>query len=126
MKRANSLVALLVTIVIIAILMVVFMRGNNAFSAPGTGSTRKDGKGTTVPGLALAKAKDDVCMMHLKDLRMALSIPHDTDGDEKWPATLEETKQGAEFYKCPLGGEPYKYDATTGVVKCVHPGHEKY
>jgi len=125
MKRANSLVGLLVVVVIIAILAVVFMRGNNAFSAAGTGSPRPDGKGTTIPGLLIAKAKDDVCLLHLKDLRMALSIVHD-NGDDKWPATLEETKQGSEFYSCPLGHEPYKYNSETGDVKCVHPGHEKY
>ncbi|HWA83537.1 MAG TPA: type II secretion system protein [Fimbriimonadaceae bacterium] len=126
MKRGNSLVGLLVVIAIIAILAVVFMRGNNTLMAPGTGSPRADGKGTTVPGLIMAKAKDDVCIEHLRDLRMALSLAHDTDGDEKWPATLQDTKQGAEFYKCPIGGEPYKYNPETGEVKCVHPGHEKY
>jgi hypothetical protein len=125
MKRGNSLVAMLVTVAIIAILMVVFMRGNNVFSAPGTGSKRADGKGTTIPGMAKARAEDAVCIEHLRDLRMAIQLAQ-SNGDDKPPSNLEETKQGPEFYKCPLGGEPYKYDPNTGIVKCVHPGHEKY
>lgn len=125
MRRANSLVGLLVVFAIIAILAVVFMKGGNVFSAPGSGSTRPDGKGTTIPGAAMAKAHDDECRLHLQDLRMAIQVAEMND-DDKPPATLEETKQGPEFYKCPLGGEPYQYDPSTGKVKCVHPGHEKY
>jgi hypothetical protein len=126
MRRANSLVAMLVTILIVAVLVVVFMKGGNLFGAPGSGSTRKDGKGTTVPGAALARSEDAVCMEHLRDLRMAITVAQTSDGDDKFPETLEETKQGPDFYKCPLGGEPYQYDPKTGVVHCVHPGHEKY
>ena len=125
MRRANSLVALLVTVLIIAILAVVFMKGNNLFGAPGTGSTRKDGKGTTIPGAALARAHDAECMDHLANDRMAIQNAM-TSGDDKFPATIQELNQPADFYKCPLGGEPYKYDPQAGTIKCVHPGHEKY
>ncbi|HTQ09499.1 MAG TPA: hypothetical protein VMI31_05450 [Fimbriimonadaceae bacterium] len=126
MKRGNSLIGLLVTVAIVAVLVVVLMRGQSFLSAPGTGSPRKDGKGTTIPGLVKADALDDVCREHLRDLRMAIQLAEQSDGDDKPPATLEDTHQGADFYKCPVGGEPYQYDPATGTVKCVHPGHEKY
>lgn len=125
MKRGNSLVAMLAVIVIIALLAVVLMRGTNIFAAPGTGSPRKDGLGTTLPGLGIAKAKDDKCRIYLGQVRESLQINRD-EVDSKWPATLQDTKLGNDFYKCPLGGEPYKYNPETGDVKCVHPGHEKY
>src|SRR5579862_1388271 len=112
MKRGNSLIGLLAVVAILAILAVVFMRGNNVFSAPGTGSPRPDGKGTTIPGLIKADAQDDVCRSQLRDLRMAIQVA-EMNNDDKPPATLQETKQGAEFYKCPVGGEPYQYDPQT-------------
>jgi len=125
MRRANSLIGLLVTVAIIAILAVVFMRGNNFLGAPGTGSPRKDGKGTTIPGLIKADAQDDVCRSDLIQVREALQIAM-MNNDDKPPASLQDTHLGADFYRCPVGGEPYQYDPETGTVKCVHPGHEKY
>jgi hypothetical protein len=123
--RGNSLVGMLVTLAIICILMVVVMRGTNMFGAPGTGSPRKDGRGTTVPGLVKADAQDVVCRSNLGQLRQSLQIAASGD-DDKPPATLQETRLGREYYKCPMGGEPYVYDPTTGQVHCTHPGHEKF
>jgi len=28
--------------------------------------------------------------------------------------------------KCPVGGEPYQYDPSSGRIWCIHPGHEKF
>lgn len=126
MTRGNSLVAMLVVVLIIAILAIVFMRGENTLMSPGTGSKRADGKGTTVPGAVMAAARDDVCRLNLKQARAAVMMLHDQDPDERWPSTLEETRIGSQFYKCDLGKEPYDYNPETGEVKCVHLGHEKY
>lgn len=125
MKRANSLVGLLVTIAIIAILAVVFMKGSSIFGGAAV-SNRPDGKGKTIPGLAMARARDTQCRSDLGQLRIWIGMRHDDDPDGGYPATLEESKFGKEFYSCPLGKEPYQYDPQTGTVKCVHPGHEKY
>jgi hypothetical protein len=125
MKRGNSLVGLLVAAAIVLLLMVVVMKGTNTFAVNGGVSQRKDGLGKTVPGMAFAATRDDVCRMHLHDLRMAIDLQHQTN-DEAFPATLEDTKQGSEFYSCPIGHEPYNYNPETGEVKCVHLGHEKY
>lgn len=124
MSRGNSLVGLLVVVLIIAVLSVVFMKGGSVFGGPG--SSRKDGLGTTVPGSAIAAARDEVCRSNLNQVRQSLGIVHDQDTEAKWPATLEETKLGADFYRCPLGHEPYRYNPETGEVKCPHPGHEGF
>ncbi|MBC8063766.1 MAG: prepilin-type N-terminal cleavage/methylation domain-containing protein [Chlorobia bacterium] len=125
-QSGQTLAASLVVIAIIAVLAVVMMKGSGAFSSQG--SPRADGRGTTVPGLVKAKAEDTVCKNYLGQLRLSLQMSHDTGSDEVWPQTLEETRLGSQFYSCPMGKgkEPYSYDAQTGRVKCVHPGHGKY
>ncbi len=122
--RGNTLVGTLITIAIMAVLAVVLFKGSGAFggkSAP----ARKDGLGTTVMGQVRYDAKDTVCQSNLQQVRMSLQIA-ESDNDDKPPETLQATHLGADFYKCPLGGEPYIYDPATGKVHCPHPGHEKY
>lgn len=125
-QRGETLIGLLAAIAIIAILAVVVLKGTGAFGK--SSSPRADGRGTTMPGLAKAKAEDTVCKNYLGQLRMSLQISRDTGGEEAWPQTLEETRLGSQFYGCPMGKgkEPYGYDPTSGQVWCVHPGHEKY
>jgi hypothetical protein len=122
--RGNTLVGMLITIALMALLAVVLFKGSGAFGAK-SGPGRKDGRGTTTMGLAELAAKDTVCRSNLAQVRAALIIAQ-SNNDEKFPDTLEETKLGNDFYKCPLGGEKYIYDPTTGKVYCPHPGHEKY
>ncbi len=121
MRRAQTLVATLIVIVILAMLAVVLMNGS---LGPGQ-SSRKDGLGTTIPGAVKMAAKDDVCRSNLGQVRMGIQIAR-TNADDTPPATLEETKLGRDFYACPIGKEPFQYNAETGEVRCVHPGHEKY
>jgi hypothetical protein len=115
---------MLITIAIMAVLAVVLFKGSGAFGAK-TGPGRKDGRGTTTMGLAELAAKDDVCRSNLGQVRAALIIAQ-TNNDDKFPDKIEDTKLPKEFYKCPLGGEKYVYDPTTGKVYCPHPGHEKF
>lgn len=125
MRRANSLVGLLAAVAIIAVLAVVLLHGQNVFGSTQGAPMRKDGKGKTILGASLARAKDAVCIEDIRQVRESLQINRD-EVDNKWPATLQDLRLPPEFYKCPIGGEPYQYDPNTGVVKCVHPGHEKY
>lgn len=124
-QRGETMIGMLVVIAIIAILAVVMMKGSGAFGAKG--SPRADGRGTTVPGLVMAKSEDTVCKNYLGQLRASLSIAR-IDNDDLPPATLEETRLGKTYYTCPMGKgkEPYQYNPQTGEVRCVHPGHEKY
>lgn len=125
MRRGNTLISLLAVVVIIALLAIAFMKGGALFGMKSQ-PDRPDGKGKTLPGRVMAMAKDDVCMENLRQLRMSIGMIHDQDPDEHWPANLEETRLGSNFYHCDLGKEPYDYNPETGQVKCVHPGHEKY
>lgn len=120
----NTLVATMAVVVIILILAVVFLKGGSAFGGKPL-AVRPDGKGTTVVGQVRYAAKDEVCRSNLSQLRAAIQIDEQTN-DDKPPQDLRETKLPAEFYKCPVGGEPYVYDPVTGQVHCTHPGHESY
>ena len=106
----------MIVLVIICIMAVVYFVGSGE-------SKRADKKGSTTVGAAILAAHDTECIEHLRQLRQSLQIAG-TSGD--YPQTLEETNLGEEFYKCPLGGERYEYDPSTGKVKCPHPGHGKY
>ncbi len=121
MRRAQTLVATLIVIVIIAMLAVVLMNGS---LGPGK-SSRKDGLGTTIPGAVKLAARDDVCRSNLGQTRMGIQIAR-SNADDTPPATLDEIRIGKDFLQCPIGKEPYSYDPQTGDVKCVHLGHEKY
>jgi hypothetical protein len=120
-RQGDTLIGLLVTTAIIAILAAVY------FTGKGTGETkgRKDGIGRTIIGRSIAGAKDDVCRSNLGQVRAAIQIAR-ANADDAPPADLKETRLGDSFYRCPLGKEPYAYNPETGEVKCVHLGHEKY
>lgn len=125
MKR-NSGQSLIGTLVVIAILVglgLFFVYGG--YGLTGSSEKRPDGKGETLIGRSALRAKDSKCMQYLGQIRSAVQIATDPVEDVR-PQTLEETRLGSDFYKCPIGKEPYSYDPATGTVKCVHPGHEKY
>jgi competence protein ComGC len=121
-KRSGfTMIATLITVAIICILMVVMMQGY------GTGSTmpdRKDGKGKTIYGGVMMSAKDQVCKSNLSQVRQAIEAAK-LSGDGN-PAELSGAGIGESFYHCPVGNEPYQYDANTGQVHCPHPGHENF
>ncbi len=123
-RRGQTLVATLVVIAIMGVLAVALLR---PWAVGGTAKpARADGKGNTVPGLVKLKADDTVCQSNLSQVRSFIQIAR-TNADDQPPASLSEI-QGLpkDFMACPLGKEPYQYDPTTGTVRCVHPGHEKY
>lgn len=122
-KRGQSLVGVLVGVAIVILLAIAFTVGSGAFG--GKTEARPDGKGNTVIGRSMYRAKDEACRSNLSQLRQSIQI--NTDPVENTPpAQLSDTKLGADFMKCPVGGENYVYDAKSGAVSCPHPGHEKY
>ena len=102
------------------------MPGSSLEKSKDAPAPRKDGKGLTVPGRVALAAKDDVCKSNLEQIRASISIAYSSSGDSAYPASLEETKLGNDFYKCPIGKEAYTYDPQTGQVHCPHKGHEGY
>ena len=121
-KRGSAILSVVGAMVIIAILAIVLMNGGFGGRDPKT--LRKDGKGYTVLGAARYAAIDEVCKENLRSVRQGIQLQKTTDDAN--PATLEDTRIGQQFYKCPVGKEAYKYDPATGLVNCPHPGHEKY
>ncbi len=116
----------MVVVVIILILAIVLFKGSSVFGVAGgkAPTPRKDGNGTTVLGRVRFEAKDAVCQSNLSQVRMAITLAHQSN--DEFPARLEETKIGNDFYACPIGHERYTYDPATGKVTCPHPGHEDY
>ena len=109
----------MIVLVIICILAAVYFVGTGPNTSP-----RADGMGKTVIGGTILYAKDATCRTNLNQLRTSLQAAWTTD--EAYPATLEGTKLGPDFYRCPVGGEAYEYDPSTGKVTCPHVGHRKY
>lgn len=92
-----------------------------------TGNQRADQVGHTVVGQSFARAKDDVCMNNLRQIRLAIEVAKSADPDGTLPATLEEVRGlGPDMKACPIDKVAYEYDPATGTVKCNHPGHKKY
>ena len=113
------LIELLIVVLIIAALASFYLTSSTAPGGGGGGS----GGATTVPGKAREQAESAVCRNNLQQVRAALGIQLSTAGS--YPADLGSLEVGVPL-SCPVGGEPYEYDAGTGQVHCPHPGHESY
>lgn len=130
-NRGFTLISSLVTIALIAMLAVVFMYGG--FGPQG--SKRKDKLGQTVPGAAILATKDQVCRSNLEQCRQTALELRLTNPDEELATSLDELKLGYDMTHCPIQPrEAYIYDPTKyaqtqnrkDLVRCPHPGHEKY
>jgi hypothetical protein len=120
-ESGQTLAASLVVIAIIAIAVVVFIKGT-ADTAP---KMKADGRGKTVLGNARASAQDEVCKSNIGQARQLLQVAKATDEEMK-PVTVAEIPGATGVSKCPVGKEDYKINAETGEIKCPHLGHEKY
>jgi hypothetical protein len=126
-RSGSAMVGTLITVAIILVLVVVFMRGGCGganLMSPGK-SPRADGKGTTTLGLAEARARDEVCRSNLSQVRQSLQVAEASDS-EGHPASLQDLHLPDQSLHCPIGHEAYTYDPQTGQVHCPHPGHEGY
>ncbi len=126
-QRGNTLIATMATLVIILILASATMFGSGILRGPGQAptSSRKDGKGTTIPGAAKAAAQDAVTRSRLDQIRKGIEV-YKLSNDDNPPASLAELKFPAEELLDGVGNEPFQYDPATSRVWSDHPGHEKY
>ncbi len=115
-----TLIGLLLAIVIIGILLAIYVLPGGTGGAGGTGGV---GDAKTVIGGSRNRAQDAVCRNNLAQLRAAISIQAGTGSG--YPPSLEGLTAGVDP-SCPTGEEPYRYDASTGTVSCLHSGHESY
>jgi hypothetical protein len=123
-----SLIGLLVVVVIGLVFFLMFM-GPHSKGLLGPQSNKPDKDGAyTVVGKSMNMAKDTECKSNLTQVRSAITM-YRGEHDEAVPASLADVQLGTanpDFLKCPVGKEAYTYDATTGTVRCPHPGHENY
>ncbi|MDX2064472.1 MAG: prepilin-type N-terminal cleavage/methylation domain-containing protein [Fimbriimonadaceae bacterium] len=124
-NAGNTMIGMMVTLAIMLLLAVGLFYGSGMFQKGGAKSPRADGKGQTIPAQVKLAAQDDVCRSNLNQVRAALQIAT-MNNDDTPPTELTETRLPQQFYACPIGKEPYAYDASTGRVGCVHPGHNGY
>ncbi|HEY0866195.1 MAG TPA: prepilin-type N-terminal cleavage/methylation domain-containing protein [Fimbriimonas sp.] len=122
-RKGQTLAAMLIVIVIIAILAAVMYVGPGVLGGKKE-SPRADKMGNTTMGLSKLQAEDEVCRSNLRQLRSAIQVVQMSE--DRFPTSLMEVPSGASMSACPIGKEPYAYDPMSGTVSCPHPGHENY
>ena len=80
------------------------------------------GEAQTPLGQALQKGESAQCVEYLRQLRLAVQMDYDSTG--QYPPSLP-TNLGLPL-KCPVSGQPFRYDPGTGRVWDPTPGHEGY
>lgn len=82
----------------------------------------------SVVGRSLDAGKSSQCRSQLTQLRQGVESYRVNTGTEENPSTLADVNLGvsADFYKCPVSGQPYSYDPTSGLIQCINPQHVKY
>ena len=114
MRGGETMIGLLVVIVIIAILAVVILR-------PGS----KDDTKKSMPAQVQEKATGVECQSNLSQVRQMIQM-YQTDNEQNPPGLQALSGLPAEFLRCPVGGQPYWYDAASGRVGCRHAGHGRF
>lgn len=116
LRRTSGLnfVQLLVVVAIVGVLIVYVLPRYMGSAGPTASSVRGP----------IAQARDTVCRSNLDQIRSAIQTQ--TIGGGSPPSSLSDLALPPDITKCPSGGEPYRYDASTGRVSCPHPGHEGY
>ena len=132
MKRNNrgnwSLIGLLVAVAIVIGVTAIYFSGGIG----GTATVKNDSnlldqasqKQTTV-GRAIDTGKSTVCREQLNQIRTAVQNAKATSGTEENPASFKDLGMSvsADYFKCPVSGQAYTYDPTTGKASCpTHPG----
>jgi hypothetical protein len=114
-----TLIELLVVVTIIVIVVTLLYGRQSPMGAGGV--TSPSGQARTAPGAALEQARALECQQNLRGLREMISA-YRIDNEQP-PLSLSELRAGGAT-TCPVSGNPYVYDPTTGTVRCTTPGHE--
>jgi len=64
-------------------------------------------------------------MENLRELRMMIQMATD-DRNGVFPSSLTDVPDSIKVRTCPIGGQDYNYDPSTGKVSCTTPGHEGF
>jgi len=120
MRRRSGMTAisLVISLAIILVLMWIF------FSYGTRGMGGKSALGP--PEQALQRARDVQCRENLRSIRQALQLATMSEPNERFPPDLSNLGIGADQLKCPVSGQPYAYEPSTGKVWCTYPPHKGY
>jgi prepilin-type N-terminal cleavage/methylation domain-containing protein len=130
MQRSGAfvLIELLVVLVLLAVAAGVYFawysphRAQQLKAAVEAGNPQQVPVGPqTVLGQALQKAESTNCLNNLQQLRQAIQLYVSDNGT--YPPSLEALNLPG-MLTCPVSGQPYRYDPSTGTVSC--PTHPKY
>lgn len=123
-RVAMRLVGVLIAVAIVGVLVMVWLYY-------GTGGSHRESPtqpGTPPPvsrvGEVRQAAESVECRNHLSQIRAALQMRVTTE--ETYPASLDGLGLPASMLRCPVSGQPYQYDPTTGQVRCATAGHMSY
>ena len=114
-RGLNLIELLVVLVVIVAVAAYVWPR---YIGGKASGPTRYSGPVT--------QARDTVCRSNLTQARTSIQALSASDPDGRPPQSITDLGLPTEMQRCPVGGEPYRYDPSTGRIQCSHPGHEGY
>ncbi|MFN3689910.1 MAG: type II secretion system protein [Fimbriimonadales bacterium] len=115
------LVGVLVSVAVLGVLLMVWLYY-------GTGGSGSQVPGASPPASRVSEVRQSAesieCRNNLSQIRAAIQMRLTTE--ETYPASLQELGLPASMLVCPVSGQPYQYDSTTGQVKCPTPGHMSY
>jgi prepilin-type N-terminal cleavage/methylation domain-containing protein len=115
LRRAFSLVEMLVVIAVIGVLAAVILPRY-------IGGRTKDGKAAS----PMARARGTECIANIRSVRQGIEAARIGEAEEKFPASLTELKLPSSVLNCAEGKVAYVYDPQTGVVRCPFTGHESH
>ncbi|MFA4029124.1 MAG: hypothetical protein GDYSWBUE_001756 [Candidatus Fervidibacterota bacterium] len=118
-RRAQTLLGMLISLIIIALLIGTFYIGYNKVKSV----EEEQRKAETTLGKVMEKGKGVECLNNLQQLRQLITMYQIDHGSN--PASLKElhAPPGVTL-TCPVTGAAYIYDPQTGRVAC--PQHPKY
>lgn len=122
-NKGFSLVGILIVTVIIIGGVIFFAYGYmNKASQPDTMTDMSNSTKNTVYGQSMDAAKAISCQSNLGQIRNGLRMS--IEGDEHYPAALQELNFPQEMYSCPMSKQAYLYNPQTGQVQC--PSHPNF
>ncbi|MDM7461145.1 MAG: hypothetical protein P3X24_005780 [bacterium] len=117
------LVGVLVSVAILGVLLMVWLYYGSAGGASNATPATAPPPASRV-GEVRQAAESVECRNNLSQIRQAIQIR--TTTEETYPASLQELGLPETMLRCPVSGQPYQYDPTTGQVRCTTPGHMSY
>ncbi len=115
------LIGILAAVAILGVLLMVWLYYGTGGSAPSAGAGAPP---MSRVGEVKQAAESVECRNNLSQIRQAIQIRMTTE--ETPPSDLNGLGLPSTMLVCPVSGQPYQYDPSTGKVRCPTPGHMSY